>query len=59
MVRKQRQFSAQFKLETVLETRKGEKAMAQICRERQVTDSLVYKWRQEFQEKAAGLFENK
>ena len=42
MARKQRQFTAQFKLETVLEVRKGEKPIAQICRERQVTDSLVY-----------------
>jgi transposase-like protein len=59
MARKQRQFSAQFKLETVLETLRGEKAIAQICRERQVTDSLVYKWRQEFLDKAPGLFESK
>jgi len=59
MTRKQRQFSAQFKFETVMETLRGEKAIAQICRERQVTDSLVYKWRQEFLEKAPGLFETK
>jgi transposase-like protein len=59
MARKQRQFTAQFKLEMMLEIVRGEKPIAQICRERQVTDSLVYKWRQEFQEKAAGLFENK
>ncbi len=59
MARKQRQFTAQFKLETVLETLRGEKPIAQICRERQLTDSLVYKWRQEFLEKAPGLFETK
>jgi transposase-like protein len=59
MARKQRQFSAQFKLETVLEVLKGEKPIAQICRERQVTDSLVYKWRGEFLEKAPGIFEGK
>ena len=52
-------FSAQFKLETALEILRGEKATAQICRERRVTDSLVYKWRQEFLEKAPGLFESK
>ena len=56
MARKQRQFSGQFKLETVLEILRGEKSIAQICRERQVTDSLVYK---EFLEKAPGLFESK
>jgi len=59
MARKQRQFSAQFKLDTVLEVLRGEKAIAQICRERQVTDWLVYKWRQEFLEKAPGLFQGK
>jgi transposase-like protein len=57
MARKQRQFTAQFKLERVLEVLKGEKPIAPICRERQVTDSLVYKWRGEFLEKAAGIFE--
>ncbi len=59
MARKQRQFMAQFKLETVLETLRGEKPIAQICRERAVTDSLVYKWRGEFLEKAPGIFEGK
>ena len=43
MAGKPRQFTAQFKLETVLETLRGEKPIAQICRERQLTDSLVYK----------------
>lgn len=59
MARKQRQFSAHFKLETVLETLRGEKPIAQLCRERQLTDSSVYTWRQEFMEKAPGLFETK
>ena len=59
MARQQRQFSAQFKLDTVLETLRGEKPSAHICRARQLTDSWVYKWRQEFLEKACGLFETK
>jgi transposase len=59
MGRKQRQFSAQFKLDTVMEMLRGEKSTAQICRERELTDSLVYKWKQEFLDKAPGLFENK
>ncbi len=59
MAHKQRQFTAEFKLDTVLETLRGEKPIAQICRERQLTDSLVYKWRQEFLEKAPGIFETK
>jgi transposase-like protein len=59
MARKQRRFSAQFKFETVMDALRGEKPIAQVCRERQVTDSLVYKWRQAFLEKAPGLFETK
>lgn len=43
----------------VLETLRGQKAIAPICREQQVTDWLVYKWRQEFLDKAPGLFESK
>ena len=59
MARKQRQFTAQFKFETVMEVLRGEKTTAQICRERELTDSLVYKWKQEFLDKAPGLFESK
>jgi transposase-like protein len=40
MVRKQRQFSAQFKFETVMEVLGREKLTAQIWRERDITDSL-------------------
>ena len=36
-----------------------EKAIAQMCRERAVTDWLVYKWRSEFLDKAPGMFEGK
>ena len=59
MTRKQRQVTGQFKLERGLEVRRGEKPIAQIGRERAVTDSLVYKWRGEFLGKAPGLFEGK
>ena len=59
MARKQRRFSAQLKLETILEVLRQEKSVAQIRRDRQVIDSLVYKWRQEFLEKAGRLFESK
>lgn len=59
MARKQRQMTAQFKRETVLEVLRGEKPIAQLCREREVTDSLFYKWRGEFLDKAPGIFEGK
>jgi hypothetical protein len=34
MSKERRTYSAQFKLETVLEGRRGDKSVAQICRER-------------------------
>jgi len=56
---KRREFSAQFKLETVLEGLHGEKSVAQICRERDITDSLYYKWREEFMQNAPAIFADK
>jgi hypothetical protein len=38
---------------------RGEKPIGQVCRERQVTDALVYKGRHEFLDKAPRLFESK
>ena len=59
MGRQQRQMTAEFKIETVKEILGGQKPIAQLCGERQVTDWLVYKWRQEFLAKAPRVFENK
>jgi transposase-like protein len=56
---KRREFSAQFKLETIVEGLRGEKSVAQICRERDITDSLYYKWRDEFMENAPSIFTDK
>ncbi len=56
MSKKRRNFTAQFKLETVLDGLRGEKTVAQICRERDITESLYYKWRDVFMERAADIF---
>ncbi len=53
---KRRTFSPEFKFETVLDMLRGEKTFAQICRERDITESLLYKWRDAFFERAPGLF---
>lgn len=42
--KKRRTFSAEFKLDTVMEGIRGKKSIAQICRERGIKDSLYYKW---------------
>jgi transposase-like protein len=56
MSTRRRQYSAEFKLETVLEGIRGEKPVAQICRERGICDTLYYKWRDAFKERAPGIF---
>ncbi len=56
MGKKRRKFSAEFKFETVIEAVRGEKSVAQICRERDITESLLYKWRDAFFERAPDIF---
>ncbi len=56
MSKKRRTFSAEFKLETVLEGIRGEKTVAEICRERDIRDTLYYKWRDAFKARAAEIF---
>jgi len=57
--RKRRKYSKDFKLDTVMEGLRGEKSIAQICRERNITDSLYYKWRDIFSEHAGEIFEDR
>jgi transposase len=59
MGRKYRTFSPDFKLDTVMEGFRGEKSIAQICRERKIKDTQYYKWREIFLENAAEIFEVK
>jgi transposase-like protein len=58
MGKKRRSFTAQFKFETVMEALRGDKLVAQICRERNITESLYYKWRDAFLERGAQVFED-
>jgi transposase-like protein len=58
MGKKRRSFTAQFKFETVMEALRGDKPVAQICRERNITESLYYKWRDAFLERGAQVFED-
>jgi transposase len=59
MSKERRTYSAQFKLETVLEGIRGEKSIVQLCRERGIKDTLYYKWRDQFMSQAQGIFEDK
>lgn len=53
---KRRTFTPNFKLDAVLDMVRGERTVAQICRERNITESLLYKWRDAFFERAPHLF---
>ncbi len=53
---KRRTFTPDFKLDAVLDMVRGERTVAQICRERNITESLLYKWRDAFFERAPHLF---
>ena len=55
---KRRTYSAEYKLDTVMEGIRGEKSIAQICRERGIKDTLYYKWRDIFTERAKEIFES-
>jgi transposase-like protein len=58
MSQKRRTFTPKFKFEVVLEGLRGEKSVGQICRERNITESLYYKWRDAFLERGVSLFED-
>ena len=57
MGRKYRTFTPDFKLDTVMEGFRGEKSIAQICRERKIKDTQYYKWRDTFLAQAANIFD--
>jgi transposase-like protein len=56
MNKQRRHFTPEFKLEVVLEGLRGEKSIAQLCRERDITDALYYSWRDQFLERAPSIF---
>jgi transposase len=53
---KRRIFTPDFKVEAVRDMVRGGKTIAQICRERDLTESLLYKWRDAFFERAPAIF---
>ena len=46
--RKYRKFTAQQKSELVLASLRGQKTVAELCREHDIADSLLRKWREQF-----------
>jgi transposase len=46
--KKYRKFTAQQKTEIVLASLRGNKTMTELCREHDIADSLLRKWREQF-----------
>ena len=53
---KYREFSPEFKVQVVLELLTNQRSASEICRQHQLKDSLLYRWKQEFLERAPQLF---
>ena len=56
-MRTRRSFTSAFKAKVVLECLSGEKSVNDVCREYQLSPILMSKWRTEFIENSASIFE--
>jgi len=56
-VRTRRKFTAEFKSEVVLQVLSGERTVAQVCREHELTAQMVNDWKAQFLAGAAQVFE--
>lgn len=56
MARAIRKFQPAFKLQIVREVEAGDKPISQICREHSLSDSIVRRWLQQYQERGASAF---
>lgn len=56
MSRRVRQFSGEFKFDVVMQLLTGSKTITELCREHQLKDSLVYRWRDELLARGAQVY---
>jgi transposase len=56
-MKERRKFAPEFKVRVVLEMISGEKGLMQASREYGIKDTVLSRWKQEFLERAAQLFE--
>jgi transposase-like protein len=56
-MRSRRKFSPEFKTQVVLQVLSGEKSLAEVCREHQLTAQMVGSWKQQFLAHANRAFE--
>jgi transposase len=57
--RRDRKFTAQQKTEIVLASLRGPKSMSELCREHEIADSLLGRWREQFLAAGAGRLQGK
>lgn len=57
MSKERRRFSAQFKVDAVMDLLTGSKASSAICRERAISDKLLYRWKSELLARLPSVFE--
>ncbi len=55
---KRRRFTSEFKLQCVLDMLSGRKNTVQICREHNLSESSLSRWRNQFVERASKIFDN-
>ncbi len=55
---KRRKFTPQFKSQVVLQLLSGERSMAELCREQQLTSQMIGTWKQQFLAAAMQAFES-
>lgn len=53
---KRRVFTPELKLQVVLEVLSGSKSNAEVCREHQLAPAVVTAWKEQFAERAPGIF---
>lgn len=57
MTANRRQYSAEFKAKLVLQVLSGEKTASDLCRTHKLNTNVLNRWRNEFVEHAASIFE--
>ncbi len=58
MTKKNRDYTPEFKFQLVLKLLTGERRAAQLCREHQVSETSLSRWRQQFLDNGAKAFES-
>lgn len=56
-MKKQREFTPELKARICLQILAGAKTTAQVCRERQLNEQVVARWKKQFVEQASLIFE--